>query len=101
MGIFDGVIRSREGNVEVSLTWASAVVHFDLRRRVGAVCRRQAACRGECRCVNPFAGARSVGQAAVIGALHIDVERCQVVVRDIGRGRVIDRVVPHAVIARN
>ena len=39
-----------------------------------------------------------VGQAAIVGALYIDVERGQVMVRNINRRCIAGGVVPHAVV---
>ena len=70
VGILHGVIRSRKRDVKVSFARARAVVHFDLRCRVSAAGRRQAARRRKSRCINGFAQASRISQAAVVRALR-------------------------------
>src|SRR5205823_5428458 len=77
------VSRSGEPDVKVSFARARAVVHFDLRYGVSAAGRRQAARRRKSRCINGFAQASRISQAAVVRALHVDVERRDVVIGDI------------------
>ena len=77
------------------------MVDFELRRGVGSVGGRQAARGEKCCRIDGFAGARRVCQPAVIGALHINVERCQVMVGNVDGRRIGGSVVPHAVIARD
>lgn len=87
-----------ERDAEVSLAGACAVIDLDLCRGVGGVGGRQAVRRRQgCR-INGFARAGRVGQAAIVGALYIDVERGQVMVRNINRRCIAGGVVPHAVV---
>ena len=77
---------------------ACAVIDLDLCRGVGGVGGRQAVRRRQgCR-INGFARAGRVGQAAIVGALYIDVERGRVMVRNINRRCIARGVVPHAVV---
>jgi len=77
---------------------ACAVIDLDLCRGVGGVGGRQAVRRRQgCR-INGFARAGRVGQAAIVGALYIDVERGQVMVRNINRRCIAGGVLPHAVV---
>src|SRR5437899_5124256 len=93
---------SRRRHTRCLSDWSSDVCSSDLLcRGVGAVGGRQAARRRQgCR-INGFAQPSHVCQAAIVGALYVDVERGQVMVRDINRGCIARGVVPHAVVSGN
>src|ERR1700730_16874009 len=74
--VFGSVVGSYKRDVEISLARAGAgvVVDFDLGGDVSAVRGHKAARGGKGRGVDGFPGTIDVGEAAVIGTLHLNVE---------------------------
>ncbi len=68
---------------------------------IGAGSGRDIAGSGKCSGVDAFTGTSRVGHSAVVGALDFDVERGQIVVVDVHGGRIVGRIVPHAVVGRD
>ena len=103
VGVIDRIVGRHECGVEIPLAGAPArvAVDLDLCRHVRAVRRHDAAGGGESRGVDGLAGAGGVGESAVARALHLDVESGHIVIAHVDRGRIVDRIVPHAVVARN
>src|SRR5438477_323128 len=76
VGVFGCTVGCHKGNVEISfaLAGASVVVDFDLGGDVSAVSGYEAACGGEGRGLDGFTRTGDVGEAAIVGALHFDIE---------------------------
>src|SRR6266699_3371975 len=99
-GVFRGAVGSYKCDVEISLARAGAgvVVDFDLGGDVCAVSGREAARGGKGRGVDGFPGPGDVGEATVVGTLHLNVESGHIVIADVHGGRVIRCIIPHAVV---